>query len=258
MRFSVRRGRLPDRAGGPARRPVEDREDLRRALVRPDRVRDHRGELGRLTGLDEQDPLAQVQPGGAGQHGEPLAPGVHARRSGPEGVLGGDAHLGDGDAAALRARGTAARSSPARVLGSGRITTSSSSADSTSWSRVVPSARAMGRAGRGRCGGGRSRCGSGWTGSGSSGPPARRATSPRASRRPRMRCRITASRSSSCSMRKTLCVWHKRCLAWWTCARLDTSSAHDHAGHDHDAHTAGPAGPARPRRPRPRARTCPR
>ena len=43
-----------------------------------DRVRHHRRELRRLALLDEQDALAELQPGGARQHGEPLVPRVHA------------------------------------------------------------------------------------------------------------------------------------------------------------------------------------
>lgn len=57
---------------------VEDREDLDRFVVTPDRVRGHRRELRRITFGDLNRALAQLQSGGPRQDGEPFPARVHA------------------------------------------------------------------------------------------------------------------------------------------------------------------------------------
>ena len=54
---------------------VEDAQDLRGAAPGAERVRDHRGELRRLAGLDHDGPLPQHQDDGPGQDREPVRPG---------------------------------------------------------------------------------------------------------------------------------------------------------------------------------------
>ena len=91
----------------------------------------------------------------------------------------------------------------------GRITTSSSASDSTNWSSVVPSTRAIVTI---------------WSSAMRRWPVSIRLSveglirhrpassssdQPRASRRPRIRCRTTASKSSSCFIRKMLCQMGK-------------------------------------------------
>jgi hypothetical protein len=61
---------------------VEDAQHLRRSVPRSERVRLHRGELGRLAGPDEDGPLAQPQHDGAGQDGEPVPARVDAQPGG--------------------------------------------------------------------------------------------------------------------------------------------------------------------------------
>ena len=78
---------------------IQDRQDLRWTVVSPECVRNHRGELGRLTGLDQDGPFAQQQSNGSGQDGEPIPPGVNLHRVGrAPGWRLRDAHLDDGDA----------------------------------------------------------------------------------------------------------------------------------------------------------------
>src|SRR4051812_33340248 len=61
---------------------VEDPQDLAGPSLGTDRVRHHRGELGRLVGLEAVAAVAEHEDRGAGQDDEPFAPrvGTHARR----------------------------------------------------------------------------------------------------------------------------------------------------------------------------------
>src|SRR5579863_3720606 len=71
---------------------VKNAQDLRGFLLRAERMRLHRGELGRLAGPDEDGPLAQPQHYGAGQDGEPVPARVDAQ---PGGHLPGHPQLRD-------------------------------------------------------------------------------------------------------------------------------------------------------------------
>ena len=74
---------------------VEDGEDLDGAAVGADRVRDHARELRGLTRLDQDDPLAELEPRGSGQDREPVPPGMDPQVVLVEGGRRlGDAQLG--------------------------------------------------------------------------------------------------------------------------------------------------------------------
>src|ERR1022692_2305232 len=78
---------------------VEDAQDLRRTVMRPEGMRNHGGELRCLAGLDHDGPLSQQQHNGSRQDGEPVPAGVDLQLAGPApGFRPGDTHLGHGDA----------------------------------------------------------------------------------------------------------------------------------------------------------------
>jgi len=78
---------------------VEDAQDLRWAATRPEGVRNHGGELGRLAGLDQDGPLTQQQHNASRQDGEPVLARVNSQLGGAAPRLRpGDPHLGYGDA----------------------------------------------------------------------------------------------------------------------------------------------------------------
>src|ERR1017187_7486665 len=83
---------------GPLPVVVEDAQDLRRAAVSPEGVRNHGGELRRLAGLDHDGPLAKQQHYGSRQDGEPVLAGMDFQLSAARGRWPGDPHLGHGDA----------------------------------------------------------------------------------------------------------------------------------------------------------------
>jgi hypothetical protein len=96
---------------GPLAVVVEDGEDLGGPLVRVNRVRGHRGELGCLSFANENSPLTQTQTDGSAEHGEPFVARMHAGLA--RVALRSDPHLGDGDAAAV----TLPREQPRRRTG---------------------------------------------------------------------------------------------------------------------------------------------
>src|ERR1035441_849740 len=81
---------------GPLPVVVEDAQDLRRAAVSPEGVRNHGGELRRLAGLDHDGPLAKQQHYGSRQDGEPVLAGMDFQLSAARGRWPGDPHLRQG------------------------------------------------------------------------------------------------------------------------------------------------------------------
>ena len=119
----------------------EDRQDLDRALMGADCVRNHGGELGVVPGLDQDGALAEIEPGcpdRAVNQSRPGAPRAAATRCAVIRIL-----------ATVTQHDTPSRMNnhvgiPAAPVPRGRMTTSSSSTVSTRASSVVPRVREMG------------------------------------------------------------------------------------------------------------------
>lgn len=96
---------------------IEQGQDLHRALVGADGMRDHRREFCGLALVHEDCPLTQVQSGGAGEHREPFAPGMDPPAFRSTRPVGGHPYLRGSHRRTLTREHPGGR--PRRALGTG-------------------------------------------------------------------------------------------------------------------------------------------